>query len=64
MLKATRKMTCQNRKLEKATLASKSEKRKKQKRKRFKVKTQKGSLNHKKVNKKEKNWCDLTTKKN
>ena len=50
MLKATREVTCQNRKPERATLASKGEKRKKQKRKRkrFEVKTRKGSLNHKK----------------
>ena len=51
MLKATREVTCQNQKPERATLASKGEKRKKQKRKRkrFEVKTRKGSLNHNKM---------------
>ena len=54
MLEMTREATCQGWKLERAALAGKSEKKNKKKRKRFKVKTRKGSLNHKNEIKKEK----------
>ena len=52
MLETTRELTCQSQKPDKVTLAGKIEKKKKRQRKRFKVKTQKGSLNHKKLSKK------------